>query len=443
MMGYNVSTIGNHEYNFGNLTFAKALGQANFPWVAANVTDDGRYGFITDHVKKYITMTVDGLKVAIMGLTNPRVPSYELPSNIAGLTFTGGFEAAQTLVPQIIANEHPDLLVSLEHLGYSPYEGSRPEDTDVYLADNLPGIDVIIGGHSHTKLDPAVLRTSITNTVGTLIAQAERYAGYLGKVTIGYTGTVTDGYHIAFREGRLLPATLVSPDPGLEALMAPYVTELNAYTGQVIGQSTVALDTRTAFSEETAGTNLQVDASKWALEQGGVTVDFHLSGAMTNASVPTGTLTVQNMFTLMPYENSLVVMRMNGPRIKAVLEKSFYNYDLWRQGKAMYTTCFLDVSKGGVITYNTTVPESGDNVMALTINGVPVDFTDASKYYNVSTVNYLAAGACSYSDAGVSIWPLNQMVADTQYYVRDAVIDYIKTHTPVSPQVEGRIVFTP
>jgi immune inhibitor A len=444
MMGYDAFAIGNHEYNFGNQTFVKALSQAEFSVLGANVADDGDYGLASVPVEDYVTFDVEGLKVAVLGLTNPRVPSYELPSNIPGLTFTGGFEAAQTLVPQIIANEDPDLLVSLEHLGYSPYEGSRPEDTDVYLADNLPGIDVIIGGHSHTKLDPAVLRTSITNTVGTLIAQAERYAGYLGKVTVGYTGNITDGYKIVFREGRLLPATLVSPDPGLEALMAPYVTELNTYTSQVIGESTVALDTRTAFYEETAGSNLQVDASKWALEQGGVAVDFHLSGAMTNASVPTGTLKVQDMFTLMPYENSLVVMRMNGPQIEAVLEKSFYNYDLWRQNKHRYTTCFLDISQGGVITYDTTVPETGDNVVSLTINGVPVDFTDASTYYNVSTVNYLAAGACSYSDAaGVSIWPLNQIVADTQYYVRDAVIDYIKTHTPVSPQVEGRIVFTP
>jgi len=359
------------------------------------------------------------------------------------LTFTGGWETAQTLVPQIIANEDPDLLVSLEHLGYSPYEGSRAEDTDVYLADNVPGIDVIIGGHSHTKLDPAVLRTSITNTVGTLIAQAERHAYHLGKVNVGFKAKTGGGYEMILREGRLLPAGLLPADPGLETLMAPYVAELNAYTGTVIGESTVALDTRTAFYEETAGSNLQVDASKWALEQVGVPVDFHLSGAMTNASVPTGTLTVGNMFTLMPYENSLVVMRMNGPQIKRVLERSFYNYDLWRQNKHRYTTCFLDVSAGSVITYDTTVPETGDNVVSFTINGVPVDFNDADTYYSVSTVNYLAAGACAYSDAGVSIWPLDQITYDTQYYVRDVVIDYIKAFTPISPQVEGRIVFVP
>ena len=442
-MGYNASTIGNHEFNFGRETFAKALGQAAFPFVAANVSDDGLYGFIGENVRDYITMTVEEMKVAIFGLTNPRVPSYELPSNIVGLTFVGGYEAASPLVPQIIADEDPDLLVGLTHLGYAPYEGSRPEDTDVFLADNVPGIDVIIGGHSHTKLDPAVLRTSITNTEGTLIAQAERHAYYLGKVNVGFVSDGVGGYQMVLREGRLLPAGLLPPDPDIETLLAPYMTELNAYTSQVIGESTVDLDARTALYEETAASNLQVDASKWALEQAGIPVDFHLSGAMTNQYVPAGTLRVQDMFTLMPYENSLVVMRMNGPQLKRVLERSFYNYDLWRRGLARYTTCFLDISAGGQIVYDPAVPEAEDNVVSLTINGVPVDFSDADTYYNVSTVNYLAAGACSYSDAGVSIWPLDQIIADTQYYVRDVVIDYIKEYTPISPQVEGRIRFLP
>jgi hypothetical protein len=79
--------------------------------------------------------------------------------------------------------------------------------------------------------------------------------------------------------------------------------------------------------------------------------------------------------------------------------------------------------------------------MGLVINGKPVDFNDASTYYNVSTVNYLAAGSCNFNDNGVSLWPLNQIVHDTQYYVRDAVIDYIKQMGTISPAIEGRLLF--
>jgi hypothetical protein len=85
----------------------------------------------------------------------------------------------------------------------------------------------------------------------------------------------------------------------------------------------------------------------------------------------------------------------------------------------------------------------GDNVRALLVGGMPVDFTDASTYYRVSSVNYLAAGACNFSNAGEgTLWPLDQIVADTQYYVRDAVIEYVQAQTgPISPMVEGRLLF--
>jgi hypothetical protein len=83
----------------------------------------------------------------------------------------------------------------------------------------------------------------------------------------------------------------------------------------------------------------------------------------------------------------------------------------------------------------------GNNVVSLVINGNEVDFNDASTYYNVSTVNYLAAGSCNFNNSGVTLWPLNQILVDSQLYVRDVVIDYIKAHTPVTPAVEGRLAF--
>ncbi len=70
-----------------------------------------------------------------------------------------------------------------------------------------------------------------------------------------------------------------------------------------------------------------------------------------------------------------------------------------------------------------------------------MDFTDASTYYKVSTVNYLAAGSCNFNDSGVSLWPLNQIVNDTQYYVRDAVIDYATQKGIIEPKIEGRLQF--
>jgi 2',3'-cyclic-nucleotide 2'-phosphodiesterase (5'-nucleotidase family) len=195
LLEYDAMTIGNHEFNFGKDTFATMLGQLNFPILgSANVDDDGSYGFINDNVEDYITVTVDGLDVAIFGLTNPRVPRYELPSNIEGLSFFAATATAQTLVPQILADENPDLLIGLTHVGYQPYGGEV--DSDELIAQEVAGIDAIVGGHSHTRLDPAVIVTSTVNPDGTLIAQVYRYVQNLGKVNIGFTGNVTDGYEI-------------------------------------------------------------------------------------------------------------------------------------------------------------------------------------------------------------------------------------------------------
>jgi 5'-nucleotidase/2',3'-cyclic-nucleotide 2'-phosphodiesterase/3'-nucleotidase/5'-nucleotidase len=326
-------------------------------------------------------------------------------------------------------------------------------DSDVLLAEGVAGIDVIIGGHSHSFLDPAVMVTSDTNPEGTLIAQSGRYATNLGKVNVGFVGG-----EVVMREGYLIPANDMAVDPDMEAYLQPFVDELAAYTSTEIGETTAPIDALQAYTEETSGANLQADAAVFELTANGIPVDFHLSGAMSNRLVASGatpanpvTLTVNDMYTLMPYENSLLVMEMNGPQIKAVLERGYRNWWWYNQGSpwggySHYTTCMLTTDAGNVITYTgdlATEPD-GNNVLSLTLDGVPVDLTDAATYYNVSSVNYLAAGSCNFNNAGETIWPLDQIVADTQFYVRDSVIDYISAQTgPISPAVDGRLVFIP
>ncbi|MBP1702808.1 MAG: Ig domain protein group 2 domain protein, partial [Chloroflexi bacterium] len=136
---------------------------------------------------------------------------------------------------------------------------------------------------------------------------------------------------------------------------------------------------------------------------------------------------------------------------KAVLERAFRNYYYYKYvpgygGYSYYTTCMIDINAGGQITYNDLYPAEYDPtksyVVSLEFNGQEVNFTDADTYYRVSTVNYLAAGSCNFNDSGVSLWPLDQITDDTQFYVRDAVIHYIQAQTePINPQIEGRLVF--
>jgi 2',3'-cyclic-nucleotide 2'-phosphodiesterase (5'-nucleotidase family) len=200
---------------------------------------------------------------------------------------------------------------------------------------------------------------------------------------------------------------------------------------------------------------LQADAAIYELNQHSITPDNHLSGAMPNTLIASGateeapvTLKISDIFTAMPYENPLVVIRMNGPQIKAVLERGYRNYYYYKYvtghgGYSYYTTCMLDTNSLGKITYNDTPAAlpTGKNVVSFTIDGKSVDFNDANTYYKVSTVNSLAAGSCNFNDNGVSLWPLNQIVNDTQYYVCAGVIDYIKAKRSIEPEIENRLMF--
>jgi len=462
-LGYDAMTVGNHEFNFGPTTFATMLDPVEFPLLGTiNLDDDGSYGFINDEFQDYVTADVNGKTVAIFGITNPRVYRYELPLNIPGLTFYPIDPADPAsvdlggVVTGIETAEAPDLMVGLTHVGFAPY--SDETDSDVVIAENFSGIDVLIGGHSHSTLDPAEIVASTLNPDGTLIAQARRYAGYLGQVNVGFIGD-----EIVLREGYLIPTTEATPDPALEAFLAPYLAEIDAYNNTVIGETLVPIDGTNAYTEETNSANLQADSAVWEIaDKRGITVDLHLSGAMTNAAVATAgpypvEITKGDMFTLMKYENSLVVLDMNGPQLKEILERSYrnywyFNYDPDYGGYSHYTTCMLATNEGNVITYDEKsvgipgdTPPDGDNVVSLEIDGVAVDFGDAGTFYSVSTVNYLAAGSCNFNNAGTTIWPLGQVTADTQLYVRDSVISYVESQapTPISPAIDGRLVFIP
>jgi 2',3'-cyclic-nucleotide 2'-phosphodiesterase (5'-nucleotidase family) len=467
-MNYDAMTLGNHEFNFGKDIFTSLLGQANFPVLQANLEDDGQYGIDQVPVEDYVEKTVgpEGIKVAILGIGNHRVPNYELPSNIPGLTFTDPIAKAQELSDMLRPTN--DAVVALTHIGFTENPGSVEIDNnvDTYMAANVSGLDLIVGGHSHTNpvygFGPyKFLPTFVAgpDNAPVMINHAYRYNNTLGEVVLGMRPDGMGGYEVASRAGRYISIALADPeDATLKDMAQPYVDLLKAYNNTYIGQTEWPIDALQAYTQETNGANLQADASVWELEDlNGIPVDFHLSGAMSNRKVADGAtpdnpvnLYVSNMFTLMPYENSLVVMEMNGPQIKRVLERAYRNYYYYKYvpgygGYSYYTTCMIDINAGGQITYldlyNEPYDPNKEYVVSLVFNGHEVDFDDAMTYYRVSTVNYLAAGSCNFNDGGVSLWPLDQIVNDTQYYVRDSVIHYIQAMGTVSPVIEGRLQF--
>jgi 2',3'-cyclic-nucleotide 2'-phosphodiesterase (5'-nucleotidase family) len=473
-IGYDAMVLGNHEFNYGNEIFKAVLRQATFPVLQANMTDDGRYGIADVPVKPYVETKRGDIKIAILGIGNHRIPNYELPSDILGLAFQNPVETAASLTPALRAKD--DVVIALTHIGFTtdPKSVEIDNNVDTYLAQQVGGIDAIIGGHSHTdptkgsdpyKYLPSMIK-SPTNPV--ILNQAYRYNSYLGRVIIGLKakaadGSASAGYDVVTRAGDNIKVNLTdAEDTDTKTFLTPYDTQFTTYKNQVIGTTTTPIDAVKAYTEETNGANQQADAAVWQLNQQNYQVDFHLSGAMANKAIAAAAtpaspvnLTINDMFTLMPYENSLVVLRMNGPQIKAVLERAYRNYYYYKYvpgygGYSYYTTCNLDTNFGNQLAYlekpdpaNPAVPllPDGDNVLYMKYGSKYVDFNDAFTYYTVSTVNYLAAGSCNYNDNGVSLWPLDQMVASTKNFVRDSVINYVTAKGSDSPVIEGRMQF--
>ena len=464
-MNYDAVDLGNHEFNFGSQIF-RTLSQATFPILGANVSDTGAYGLAAVGVEPYVEKTVgsEGIKVAILGITNHRVPNYELPSNIQGLTFSDPLVKAQEL--STLLRPTNDVVIALTHIGFTedPKSVEVDKNVDTNMAMTVTGLDAIVGSHSHTnpatgfgpyKFLPTIVADPDDKPV--VINQAYRYNNTLGELVLGLRAKSGGGYEVVSQTGRYLSVVMsTTEDPTIKTLLQPYVDAITTYNNTDVGLTTAPIDTLKAFTQETNGANLQADAAVWELANKGITdVDFHLSGAMTNKLMAAGAtpanpypLKISDMFAGMPYENSLVVISMNGPQLKAVLERAYRNYYYYKYvpgygGYSYYTTCMIDINSIGRIIYKDTYPvlPNGNNVYELTINHKLVDFTDWRTYYNVSTVNYLAAGSCNFNDNGVSLWPLTQIVHDTQFYVRDAVIDYIQYKGTVSPAIEDRLGF--
>ena len=134
-MGYDAMTLGNHEFNFGSDIFKAVMGQATYPILGANVTDTGAYGLaaanggvgVQPYVQKIIGL--EGIKVAILGITNHRVPTMSSPSNIPGLTFSDPLAKAQELSTALRSTN--DALVALTHIGFTENPSSVEVDKNV------------------------------------------------------------------------------------------------------------------------------------------------------------------------------------------------------------------------------------------------------------------------------------------------------------------------
>lgn len=394
---FDAMAFGNHEFDWGRDTLDQLRREARFPFLSANVV--GVSGAALDGVKPYVLLNPRGLKVAVIGLTTTETTYSTKPSNVADLTF----QEPATVLPELIRKvrgEGAGLVIVLSHLGL---------DGDEELARRVSGIDVIVGGHSHTVV-PSPVRIN-----GTIIVQAGYYGLYVGALELEVDSATRKIVRYNTRDA-LRPVVVedqAQPDATIAAIANRYENEIMAEFTRVVGKSEVDL-VRRPWAESNVG-NLIADAM---IEASGADVAFQNGGGI-RVDLSAGDITLKDLYALLPFDNQLVSMTLRGDQVLQLLEASGDGH-----------VKILQVS-GIKVEYNLNRPV-GSRVVQASVRGEPLR-PDGS--YRVVTNDFLAAGGDRFTTFQEGT---NLTFGDT---LRDVVSEYLRRHAPVRPVVENRIIF--
>jgi len=422
-IGYDAMVLGNHEFDNPIDVLREQMKLANFPFVSANVrTEGGKY-----LTKPFIIKEFDGLRVAVFGITTKETEIIGNPEYTKGLVFEDEIEVAKNLVPEL--QRKADLVIGLVHLGiYDSFsKGSKR------LAHEVSGIDLIVDGHSHTKLDSPIVVTHPLTGHHTPIVQAWKWGLIMGRVDLLVQNKRVIDYRyeaipINLKEVEKKPdgtkvdhfvGEEIPEDLKLLALLEPYAAKAEAVLFKVIGQGEAPFFYDGVRKEENPLGNLVADSMLWYTKYIGA--DFALqNGGGIRADLPEGRLTERMIYEVLPFDSTVVVLTLDGKNVQSLFE--YMATISSGQGG------FPQVSEGVSIT----IDMSKKQCTQVMINGKPLD---TSRTYKIATNSYLAAGGDGYR-----VFLKAMDAYDSSMFQRDVLIEYIEyLGGRIKPQTFGRI----
>jgi 5'-nucleotidase/UDP-sugar diphosphatase len=425
-LGYDVWSPGNHEFDAGLDEFFRIINLAEFPVIAANLvyTETGE---IPAPMVPYIIKEVRGVRVGMIGLITEETPYYALPEDVDDVTFLDVKSVTQKYVAEL--RDRVDLVFVVGHLGI-PYDvrsayqemiESGVEKKIRYgmnameLAHHVPGIDLMACGHIHVGYERG-WEDPLTHTIciqtygrGTGVGIYELVIDPVTRKIIGYDLAETDGAIVTLFEDEFWP------DPEMGEFISEWVDTAEVGMDEVIGRALIDI-TRVGVGESQLG-NMVTDAMREAVD---ADVAFtNLGGIRSNIGM--GVITPREVFQAVPFDNTIVYFEMTGSYLKHVLE--------WRV-KGMRQGAYVS---GLNLVYSRTRPDF-ERIVYLEVGGEP---WDPDRIYRVATTDFIASG-----NIGLQI--LTEIAPDyvnsTDVKVQDAMIEYIKRHSPLAPHIEGRFV---
>ena len=417
---YDSWTWGNHEFDWGLEKLAASAERAEMPIVVANVRQarDGGNAFsqqILSRLKPYIVKEVDGVKVGIVGLDTPGVPSWSRPRLIPGLEFVDSVETLRKVVPEV-RGAGAQVLVLVCHQGYREAGDDHANQINE-IARDFPELDVIIGAHTHRNFP----EFKVSNI---LYCQADYYGIYLGRVDLVFD--TEKGRVVRRQSNTLVMDEHIAFDPEILRLTSGEIDRAEKVSRAAIGEATDDLWVRALPHKETPIHDLIFDAIDDALRERGVKVDAIVHGIVENRiGLRKGAVTVGDVWKVVPYENTIGVVQLTPAELREVLDEDcdMFNNSAFRGIWGLKWT-FDPAAKKGERT-----------VGLLRADGSALDETQRLA---VAFNSYdLASGGQRWKRLRKLADQPTSRLAEYDFQTREAVINYIRKQGKISPTIGG------
>ncbi len=430
-MGVDAAAVGNHEFDWGQEVLQQREDQASFPFLAANIfyakehgNPEAGHAGRPHWAKPYTILEVNGVKVGVIGIANPETPSITNPVNVSDLVFTDPVEAVEEVLPEVEA-EGATLIVVNAHIGgFYPNFAEGIKDFTCGLDPDR--VDMVVSGHTHSQIRNVMCGIPVLQaysggtafgrldfTVDTATGEALSYS--MGGVITTWqtTPTFTARYH----------GVTVTPDPEVQALVDIYVAEIEAVKNSVIGYASAPIYRN--YRYESAMGDWVTDIMR--AYDPSIDFAFTNSGGL-RADISAGDLTFGEVFDVMPFDNTLVLVELTGAEVIQVLREGTTG----QHGVIQVSGLSFAFDYGAIAVGDSTLV--GDVIDLST--GLPLD---PNATYTVAVNDFMGNGGDHYYTLGANPG------VNTYVLIRDLMVEWVKANSPFTapdPAVEQRMTIT-
>ena len=420
-IGYDAMAVGNHEFDDGPEGLAAFLEKVSFPVLSGNL-DLSQSDLLKGKVQDTVVLDVGGEKIGLVSALATDTVDTSSPG--PGVIFKDEIEELKADVAAL-ESQGVTKIIALTHVGYG---------LDQRIAAEVPGVDLVVGGHSHTYLsatDPkrqGPYPTWVDAADGKIVpvVQAYAYSKYLGHVEL----TFDDAGNLVFAGGdTIVLDASVTPDPDIAARVAELAGPIEELKAKVVAETTAVVDGDRANCRAVECTmgNLVADAMLDRVKDQGVTIAIANGGGL-RASIDAGEVTMGEVLTVLPFQNTLSTFEAKGSTVIAALENGVSQVEdgAGRFPQVAGLTFAFDLAQpAGSRVSDVMVMENGA--------WAPID---PDKVYGVVTNNYVRNGGDGYrmfASEGMNAYDYGPDLADV-------TAEYLAGQGPYTPYLDGRIV---